>query len=114
MAGQQFNTPPQYNVPLIMGGVTSKDWYFFLIGIFRGLPPANVSPVTVGASPYDYIAPVKGSVIVQGGTVTSLEFSRDGTSFYDVGQTSGMFLLNQSDYLRITHAGAPTVTFVPT
>lgn len=110
----QRNLLPNYPTPLEVGKHTSKDWYFFWAGLFTGLPPANEVGVTLGASPYTYSAPVRGSVIVNGGTVTVIAFSRDGVTFYTTGQTSGMFLLNAADQLRITYAVAPTVTFVPT
>lgn len=109
----QFNNLPNYPVPLEAGNFTSKDWYFFWSGLFRGLPPAAEVPVTLGASPYTYSASVRGSLIVNGGTVSVVEFSRDGVTFYTTGATAGMFALNAADRLRITYAVAPTVTFVP-
>jgi hypothetical protein len=111
---QQFNKVPQFNQPLVEKGVTSRDWYFFFAGMFRGLAPEFESPVTLTGSPFTYGASSKGSVIVSGGTVSAIEFSRDGSTFYSVGQTAGMFTLNAADRLRITYAVAPTVTFVPT
>ena len=113
MPQSQLNTLPNYPVPLITGGNTGRDWYRFFAGIFQGLPPANVQVPVVGASPYSYSAVRRGSLIVQGGTVSAIEFSRDGTDFYDVGATSGMFALNASDVLRITYSVLPNVTFVP-
>jgi hypothetical protein len=110
---QQLNTIPNYPVPLQIGKNTSKDWYFFWSGLFRGLPPAAVAAVTPGVSPYIYSAPVRGSLIVSGGTVSAIAFSRDGTTFYVTGQTAGMFLLAAADQLRITYTVLPTVTFVP-
>lgn len=115
MAAGQFNSLPNYPVPLIEGRITGRDWYRFWMGIFRGLPPGNVEPVTLSGSPYVYSATRKGSVIVEGGTVSSIEFSRDGgDTYYDVGTVAGMFTVNASDLLRITYAVDPTVTFVPT
>lgn len=110
----QFNSLPNYPVPLEVGKHTSKDWYFFWSGLWRGLPPAAEVAVTPGASPYTYSAAVRGSVIVSGGTVSAIAFSRDGVTFYNVGQVAGMFLLNAADQLRITYTVVPTVTFVPT
>ncbi len=109
----QLNSLPNYPVPLEKGGNTTKDWYFFWSGLFRGLPPAAEVAVTLGASPYIYSAPVRGSVIINGGTVSAVAFSRDGVTFYTTGQTAGMFALNASDQLRITYTVLPTVTFVP-
>ncbi len=109
----QFNLVPTYQTPILQGGNMVRDWYFFFTGLYRGLPPENVTVPTAGASPYTDSAQRKGSLIVTGGTVSAIEFSRDGTTFYDVGQTSGMFPLNAADRLRITHTGAPDLAFVP-
>lgn len=115
MSTGQFNTLPNYPVPLVDHGNTGRDWYRFFAGIFRGLAPGNVEPVTLTGSPYVYSATRRGSLIVEGGTVSSVEFSRDGgTTYYDVGTVAGMFTVNASDLIRITYAAAPTVTFVPT
>lgn len=110
----QHNSLPNFNVPLVVGNVTSKDWFFFWSNLFKGLSPGNESAITVGASPYTYNAIVKGSVIVSGGTVSAIAFSRDGTTFYTTGQTAGMFTLNAQDRLRVTYTVLPTMTFVPT
>lgn len=75
-------------------------------------PPSALTP---GASPWVYINPDPNPValIVQGGTVTLLEFSRDGTTWYNLGTVAGMVYLAPSDRIRITHSAAPTVTKVP-
>lgn len=111
---QQLNNLPNYPVALQDRGVTSKDWYFFWAGLFRGLAPAAETAIVVGASPYVYSAGVKGSVIVSGGTVSDISFSRDGTTFYTTGEITGMFTLNAQDRLRVTYTVTPTMTFVPT
>lgn len=110
----QFNNLPNFSVPLQKSGTTYKDWFFFWAGLFTGLPPAAETVITPGASPYSYSAQVKGSVIVSGGTVSAIAFSRDGTAFYSTGQIAGMFTLNARDRLRVTYAVLPTMTFVPT
>lgn len=115
MASGQFNAMPNFPVPLIENKVTNRDWYRFWMGLFRGLPPENESAVTLTGSPYVYSATRRGSVIVNGGTVSNISFSRDGgTTYYTIGTVAGMFLLNASDLLKITYAAPPTVTFVPT
>lgn len=111
---QQFNSLPNYPVPLTARGITESSWYRFWAGLFNGLAPAAEVPVTVGSSPFDYSPSVKGFAILTGGTVTLVEFSRDGTNFYDYGTTDGQFILNAKDTIRITHAGAPDMLFVPT
>ena len=111
---QQLNRLPNFNVPLTLKGITSKDWFFFWAGLYNGLAPAIETAITPGASPYTYSAPVKGSVIVSGGTVSAIDFSRDGSTFYTTGQTAGMFTLNAQDRLKVTYTVVPTMTFVPT
>jgi hypothetical protein len=110
---QQFNSLPNFQVPLEQKGVTAKDWFLFWANLFSGLPPGNETALTIGASPYTYVAAVKGSLIVSGGTVSAIAFSRDGSTFYATGQTAGMFPLNARDSLRVTYTVLPTVTFVP-
>lgn len=109
----QLNNLPNYEQKFV-DRVNSKDWYFFLVGLYNRLPPAIEAPVVLGVSPYSYIAPVGGTVIVSGGTVSDIAFSRGGAVFYSTGQTAGMFTLNAQDTLRITYTVSPTTTFVPT
>jgi hypothetical protein len=110
----QNNRIPNFGIPLVNGGVTQRDWYFFWDGLYRGLPPANVAEPALEASPMVYSALIRGSLIVQGGAVSLVEFSRDGLDWYDTGQTQGMFPLSAADQLRITYSSAPNLTFVPT
>lgn len=113
MAQQQLNRLPQFGQPLETGKVTSRDWYFFWTGLWRGLAPELESPVALTGSPFVYSAPRRGSLIVSGGTVSQIRFSRDASTFYDVGATAGMFSLNAADRLEVTYTGSPTLTFVP-
>lgn len=111
---QQFNYLPDFKVALTTKGITNSPWFFFWQGLFKGLAPAAVVPMTPGASPYIYTAAVKGFMLVTGGTVSLVEFSRDGVTFYSYGATSGQFTLNAADRLRVTYTVVPTMTFVPT
>ena len=81
----QYNKLPNFNVPLTNQQVTEKNWYFFWAGLFRGLPPGNVEPIAVGTSPFVYSAPAKGFVLLSGGTVSAVAFSRDGVTYYATG-----------------------------
>ena len=110
----QLNNIPSFDQQFIRKDVNSKDWFFFFAGLYNGLPPQAENPIVLGVSPYVYSAPIKGTVIISGGTVTLVEFSRDGTNYYTTGQTAGMFTLNAQDFLRITYTVSPTTTFVPT
>jgi hypothetical protein len=71
--------------------------------------------ITVGASPYTFqnTNTYPADVIVNGGTVSAVAFSRDNVTFYTVGQINGMFALSPYDFLRVTYTLAPTMTLVP-
>lgn len=64
-----------------------------------------------GASPYDLInvgySPCR--VLISGGTVSSITYSRDGATFDATGLTAGQFELSPGDRLRITYTVAPTI-----
>jgi hypothetical protein len=81
------------------------------------VPGWNILPrgVTVGASPFTFQNTTGRSVdlIVTGGTVSAIAFSRDNVTFYGVGSTAGVFWLSPYDYLRVTYTVAPTITLVP-
>lgn len=111
----QLNNLPVFPTPLIENKATNKDWYFFFAGLFQGLAPEPESAVDLDASPAIFTAPRGGFLIIQGGTVSLVEWSRDGVTFYNTAQTQGIFPLSSTDQLQITYSVLPTaVTFVPT
>ena len=71
---------------------------------------APLAGVTVGASPFTYVAPDSGRVVVQGGTVSLVELGRKG-SFITVGITAGVMPVSRGDSVRITYTVLPTLTF---
>lgn len=110
---QQLNRLPDFSTPLVTKGTTNSSWSRFWQGLFSGAPTGNVSVVVVGASPFTYAAPFGGTLILSGGTVSQVKYSRDGASFYVTGQTQGMFPVSQGDQLVISYSVPPTTTFVP-
>jgi len=48
-------------------------------------------------------------ILISGGTVTTIDFSRNGSDFATVGILAGMVSLSPGDYCKITYAVAPTV-----
>lgn len=110
----QLNRMPTYQEGLSQKGATTRGWYSFWAGLLKGQPTGTVSVVTVGSSPFSYVAPQGGWVIVQGGSTTKVQFSRDGANFYDTGLTAGVIPLSQGDTLVVTYSlGPPNVTFAP-
>jgi hypothetical protein len=116
----EFNRFPTYQEPLQTAAKgpklppTTRGWFTFWSGLFSGQPTGPVAPITVGTSPFTYIAPAGGSAIVQGGTTTQIQFSRDGHNFYVTGVTAGVLPVSQGDQLVVTYSvGPPTMVFVP-
>ena len=107
-----YRTVPTYAKSLVSNNVNDASWYRYFQDLERGIPAANEVPITVGVSPFVYTAPRGGSVIVNGGTVSKIEFTR--TNKHTTGQTGGMFTVSLGDSLTVTWSGKPTMTFVPT
>lgn len=108
----------QHNSTLGLQGGTTGQYYHLTAVQLAAINYRNTGAafnITPGASPFLYhnVNAFDESVIIQGGTVTKIEFSRDSVAFYDVGVLAGMFTLSKGDYLRITHTGAPTMTGIP-
>jgi len=79
--------------------------------------PSNAAsaPVAPSGSPFTYIntSARAQSVIVSGGTVSLIEYSRDGVTFTVVGVLAGLVYLNPGDRIRVTYVTAPTITATP-
>lgn len=77
-----------------------------------GILPSNQAP---GASPYTYTnanAYVE-DILIAVGTVTAVDFSRDGATWYATGVIAGSARLSPNDRLKVTYTVAPTITRVP-
>lgn len=110
---QQYNLIPTYDQPLTIKGVLARGWYSFLSGLYSGQATGPVAAVTVGTSPYTYQAPVGGTLMVSGGTVTQISFSRDGANFFILGVTAGAIPMSKGDLVKITYSvGPPIAQFV--
>lgn len=106
-----YRAIPTYKTPLVTGENLSASWYRWMNDTDQGTPPSAEAAVTAGPSPFTYQAPKKGFVIITGGTVSAVQFTRVGT--YTTGMVSGMFPVSLGDKLTVTYSGAPTITFVP-
>lgn len=74
--------------------------------------PGAAQAVTPSGSPYTYTADRDGVLLVSGGTVSLVEYGRQG-SFVVAGLISGLVPVLAGDSLRLTYVVAPTVTFLP-
>jgi hypothetical protein len=107
-----YRALPTYTQPLTTGPNLSASWYRWMHDTDVGTPPSAETQITPTGSPFAYQAPKKGFLIISGGTVSLVQFTRVGT--YNTGQTTGMFPVDLGDTITVTYSGAPTVTFVPT
>ena len=104
--------PPPITTPV---SHTSKIWQNFFKSISARFGSGQLpSAITPGASPYTYQNTTQWDqiIIVKGGTVSKIEFSRDGTNWYDVGVTAGTQHVPPADFLRVTYSDAPAMTMV--
>ena len=107
-----YRTTPTYEQPFMVKDSMATSWWRWFQDTDLGVPSSGEVPITPVASPYIYTAPQKGNLIVSGGTVTAILFSRSGT-FYLTGQTSGMFNICANDQVKIVYSSPPTLTFAP-
>ena len=97
----------------------SRAWYRFFFNLFvlsgSGQPAAAPTAITITASPFTYTntSDLLVDVMISGGGVSSLEFSRDGVTFLSTGSYYGMFGLSPGDQLRATYVSPPTMTVIP-
>lgn len=108
-----MRSKPTYEQPLIERSQTASSYYRFFTDLDIGTPPAAEATIVITASPFTYVAPRGGSVIVSGGTVSQIQFARTKGAPYVTGQTAGMFSVGFGDMLIVTYSGVPTMTFVP-
>jgi len=107
------NNLPTFEVSLTEGKQTNKVWYFFFKSLLNGNPPANEYAVTPVQSPYTFVASQRGFLIVNGGTISLIQFSRNGSTNYTTGMTAGCFPVSAGDSLIIRYSSTPQLTFVP-
>jgi len=110
--GVNYTLPDSQGSPwstLINDGSGYLTWVKAVGGYNQFKDP--IQTITVGSSPFVYQQTYYNlaSVIVSGGNVSSIEISRDGNSWYNVGLTQGQFTLNLNDYIRVTYTTAPNM-----
>ena len=106
-----YRQTPKFEIPISAGENTHISWYRWFQSIDTGQPPNSEVTITPTASPFTYVAPARGFLIVTGGTVSVISFTRVST--YVTGQTGGTFPLSLNDKLTVTYSVAPTMTWVP-
>lgn len=112
---------PQPNItPISEGtGQFSYAWWYFFLKLFQRTggssggdfgPPSVIAPT---GSPFDFVPPSNGFVIVSGGGVTRMRYGPDTSTLYDVGAFYGSHPVVAGYLLEIVYARTPNVTFFP-
>lgn len=108
-----YSAIPNYKVPMMSKGTLERTWYQFFADVWKGRPQGAVSTVTVGTSPFTYQVTSKGFIIVQGGTVSLIQFTRDGITNYNTGLTNGCIPLSEGDSVIVTYSIIPHMRWIP-
>jgi hypothetical protein len=108
---QQYRASPTYQTPLQIGNNIAQAWWRWFQAVQLGTPPAAEIPITVGRSPFDFIANQGGFVLVRAGSVSSIHFFR--TSDHLTGLVAGIFPMSNGDQLTVTYSVKPIMVFVP-
>ena len=112
MAAESVNQPATTD---FFAAVDNQDKTpdFFSEMIYQ--PPSKASgiqPVTVGGSPYSYVANRDGSLSIEGGVVSAIDLTRTGVTI-STATLSGFVPMSEGDWVTITYAAAPTINFIP-
>ena len=75
-------------------------------------PTSAAETVTPGASPYTFTANRDGLLIVQGGTVSRIDYIRLASTV-QIGVVAGLFPVQLGDGIKVTYTVVPTVTYIP-
>jgi hypothetical protein len=100
------------------GGNSGTEYYHLSATQYAGTTNYTnvVSSITVTASPFTYqnTTDYNADVIVNGGTVSLVQFSRDNSTYYTTAVATNTILrLSPNDYVKVTYSVAPTMVSVP-
>lgn len=100
----------------LQGGALNQ-FYHLTFAQYNSIPYRNTSAtstISPSGSPFTYTNAdaFDEDVVVQGGTVTKIEFIRSSVAT-DIGLTQGPLRLSIGDAIRVTYTGTPNMTKVP-
>ncbi len=88
-----------------------SDEILFQPTLLTDVLSASYAIVPTG-SPFTWVAPTRGAVIVSAGTVSLIQYGRFGV-LNTLGITGGIFEISKGDTVRVTYLVPPTMTFIP-
>ena len=109
---QQVAVPDGYHAPMDMQPSVGSDYLAEMV--FQGESSGgNVQPVTVGASPFAFVAPQAGMLSISGGAVTPFTTLTRGVATVTLGLIDGLVPVNFGDVVTVTYTVLPTLYFIP-
>ncbi len=114
MAGSNYLLPPSpMNEDLTAGNNAWTVWTQMVADLLSGVVRLAPVAVTPAASPWTFQFTGAGrALLVLDGTVSLVELSRNGVTFYKVASGPGAFPLVQGDFLRVTYAALASATLI--
>lgn len=111
-SGMTGATPQEFSFPTDNTNKV-KTWVYGIKWIT--FPKAAYSyAVPTSAVGTQYIDTWPGVLLIEGGTVTLVEVSRDNSTYFTVATGSGVAVpIVHTDYFRVTYSVAPTITLLP-
>lgn len=111
-----FRDNPTFGLPsralgLNPGGPAHETWYQWFTRISQLSAERPIDPISLGASPFTYIARTIGHIFVTDGTVSAISLVRSGVA---VACPSNIFIpVAANDSVTVTYSVLPTMTFIP-
>lgn len=91
------------------------DWFMMVTRALNRQVNRTVISPTVGASPWVYQANYSGDsrMTISGGTISALEISKDGVTYYPINPSTGLLQMSQGEFMRVTYSVAPSINIIP-
>lgn len=111
-----FRNNPTFGLPsptlnMNGGGPPESIWYRFLVRLAQLSAEKPFEAISVGASPFTYVARTIGHVFVKNGTVALITLGRSGMTVECPTQT--FIPVAANDTVTVTYSGLPDMTFIP-
>ncbi len=112
---QRVTEVPPYSVPMYEDVEMITRWKGYWVALDLAVNGTQVDALAVtGPSPITAQNTLACDQLyfVAGGSGVTIEYSRDGASYFPTGVTSGQVTVFPGDFIRITYTTLPTATVV--
>lgn len=112
---QRITEVPPYDVPMYEDTGMITRWKGYWVALDLAINGTQVNAITVtGTSPITIqnIMPCDQIYFTAGGAGVIIEYSRDGSTYFPTGVTSGQVIVFPGDFIRFAYTTLPTITVV--